>query len=76
MKPDPELDSMLEAAEQEMDPNARLQIYSDIQKYIMDDVKMIPRWEERVFWVGHANLHGLHFQPLGGPWLSDAWFAE
>lgn len=76
MKPFPELDSMLEEAEREMDPDARLAMYSDIQKFIMDNAMIIPRWEERVFWVGQQNLHGLHFQPLGGPWLNDAWFAE
>jgi len=76
MKPDPELDSMLDAAQAEMDLDTRLQMYSDIQKYIMDNAMMIPRWEERVFWVGQQDLHGLHFQPLGGPWLNDIWFAE
>ena len=74
MKPDPELDSMLDAAQAEMDPDTRLQMYSDIQKYIMDNALMIPRWEERVFWVGEQNVYGLHFQPLGGPWLNDIWF--
>jgi peptide/nickel transport system substrate-binding protein len=75
MLPDPELDSMLDAAQSELDHEARMQMYSDIQKYIMDNAKMIPRWEERVFWVGQSDLHGLHFQPLGGPWLNDVWFA-
>lgn len=76
MKPDPELDSMLDAAQAELNLDTRLQLYSDIQKYIMDNAMVIPRWEERVFWVGQQNLHGLHFQPLGGPWLNDVWFAE
>jgi hypothetical protein len=41
----------------------------------MDNALAIPRWEERVFWVAKANIKGLHFQPLGGPWLQDVWIA-
>ena len=73
MKPDPKLDAMLDAATAEMNAEARKQKYSDIQKYIMDNALMIPRYEERVFWVAQARVKGLHFQPLGGPWLHDAW---
>lgn len=75
MKPDPKLDAMLDAGTSEMNPEARKQKYSDIQKYIMDNALMIPRYEERVFWVAQARVKGLHFQPLGGPWLHDAWLA-
>lgn len=76
MLPDPQLDEMLDAAASEMDNEVRMQLYEDIQVYIMEQVKMIPRWEERVFWVGMPNVHGLHFQPLGGAWLNDVWFAD
>jgi len=75
MKPDPKLDSMLDAATSEMNVEARKQKYSEIQKYIMDNALMVPRYEERVFWVAQARVKGLHFQPLGGAWFHDTWLA-
>lgn len=75
MKPDPKLDAMLDAAQADLNPETRKQKYFAIQTYIMDNALIIPRWEERVFWVAKANIKGLHFQPLGGPWLQDTWIA-
>jgi len=75
MKPDPKLDGMLDAAQADLNAETRKQKYFDIQQYIMDNALMIPRYEERVFWVARANVKGLHFQPLGGPWLQDTWIA-
>ena len=75
MKPDPKLDAMLDAAQADVNADTRKQKYFDIQQYILDNALAIPRWEERVFWVAKANIKGLHFQPLGGPWLQDVWIA-
>jgi peptide/nickel transport system substrate-binding protein len=75
MKPDPKLDAMLDAAQADLNAETRKQKYFDIQMYILDNALAIPRWEERVFWVAKANIKGLHFQPLGGPWLQDTWIA-
>jgi peptide/nickel transport system substrate-binding protein len=75
MKPDPKLDAMLDAAQADLNAETRKQKYFDIQMYILDNALAIPRWEERVFWVAKANIKGLHFQPLGGPWLQDVWIA-
>ena len=59
-----------------MNADARKQKYSDIQKYIMDNALMIPRYEERVFWVAQARVKGLHRHPAtsrpgdpGSSWL-------
>ncbi len=73
MKPDPELDRMLDAATAELDPERRKQMYMDIQQYIMDQALTIPLWEEVVLWGANANVQGIHFQPLGGVWLYDMW---
>ncbi len=73
MKPDPELDRMLDAATAEMDPERRKQLYFEIQQYIMDQALTIPLWEEVVLWGANANVQGIHFQPLGGVWLYDMW---
>lgn len=73
MKPDAKMDAMLDAATAEMNAATRKTKYSEIQKYIMDNAMIIPRWEERVFWAASAKLRGIHFQPLGGLYLNDVW---
>jgi peptide/nickel transport system substrate-binding protein len=75
MKPDANLDKMLEDATSEMDPAKRKTMYEDIQKYIMDQALIIPLWEETVLVGASAKVKGLHFQPLGGPWFYDVWKA-
>lgn len=49
-----EFDGMLKAAETELDPAKRKQMYSDIQKYIMDNALMVPIFE-LYFYAAHAN---------------------
>lgn len=73
MKPDPELDRMLDAASAELDAEARGEQYLAIQQYIMDQALVIPLWEETVLWGARADLQGIAFQPLGGVWLYDVW---
>ncbi len=49
-----ELDGMLKAAETELDPDTRKQMYSDIQIYIMDNALMVPIFE-LYFYAAHSN---------------------
>jgi peptide/nickel transport system substrate-binding protein len=49
-----ELDAMLKAAETELDPEARSQMYSDIQLYIMENALMVPIFE-LYFYAAHTN---------------------
>ncbi|HMQ30071.1 MAG TPA: ABC transporter substrate-binding protein [Chloroflexaceae bacterium] len=49
-----ELDGMLKAAETELDPERRKQMYSDIQTYIMENALMVPIFE-LYFYAAHAN---------------------
>ncbi len=76
MKPDPELDRMLDEATAELDPEARREQYFVIQQYIMDQALIIPLWEEVVLWGAAANVEGIHFQPLGGVWFYDTWLQQ
>lgn len=76
MKPDPELDEMLDAAASETDRDARAQMYLDIQTYIMDQALIIPLWEQTIFWGASAKLRGLHPMGLGQIPFYDAWLAE
>jgi peptide/nickel transport system substrate-binding protein len=73
MKPDPELDKMLDAATAELDPEARREQYLAIQQYIMEQALTIPLWEEVVLWGARADVQGVAFQPLGGVWFYDVW---
>ncbi|NJN17749.1 MAG: ABC transporter substrate-binding protein [Oscillochloris sp.] len=55
---DPEFDAMLKAAETELDPEQRKQMYSDIQMYIMENALMVPIFE-LYFYAAHSdNLKG------------------
>jgi peptide/nickel transport system substrate-binding protein len=76
MKPDAELDKMLEEATSDMNRDTRKQKYEEIQKYIMDQALIIPLWEETVLWGARAAVKGLHFQPLGGAWFHDVWLEQ
>ncbi len=49
-----ELDAMLKAAETELDPDKRKQMYSDIQMFIMDNALMVPIFE-LYFYAAHSS---------------------
>jgi len=76
MKPDPTLDQMLDAAAAETDRDKRLQMYHDIQVYIMDQALIIPLWDQVIFWGADAKLKGLHPMSLGQIPFYDSWLAE
>ena len=76
MKPDDELDQMLDAATAESDPEQREQQYQAIQQYIIDQALIIPLWEEVVLWGAANDVQGINFQPLGGVWFYDAWLRQ
>lgn len=56
--PSEELDGMLKAAETELDPAKRKQMYSDIQTYIMDKALMVPIFELYFYAAHDKNLKG------------------
>jgi peptide/nickel transport system substrate-binding protein len=76
MLPDPDLDAKLEAAAAETDPDARKQMYYDIQVYIMDRALIIPLWDQAIFWGAQARLQGLYPMSLAQIPFYDAWLAE
>jgi peptide/nickel transport system substrate-binding protein len=53
-----ELDGMLKAAETELDPDTRKQMYSDIQMYIMENALMVPIFELYFYAAHSTNLKG------------------
>lgn len=76
MKPDADLDKMLDDASAEMDPDKRKEDYVKIQEYIMDNALVIPLWEDAWFWGAAAKVKGIHLQPLGGIWFYDVWMQQ
>lgn len=76
MKPDAVLDEMLDAAAAETDRETRLQMYHDIQVYIMDQALIMPLWEQTIFWGADADLKGLHPMSLGQIPFYNAWLSE
>jgi peptide/nickel transport system substrate-binding protein len=76
MKPDADLDKMLDDATAETDRDKRKQDYLAIQEYIMNQALMIPLWEQSVLWGASSNVKGLHPQVLGQIGFYDAWLKQ
>lgn len=76
MKPDADLDKMLDDATAEMDRDKRKQEYFAIQEYIMNQALMIPLWEQSVLWGASSDVKGLHPQVLGQIGFYDAWLKQ
>lgn len=71
-----EFDTMLKTAETELDPAKRKQMYSDIQKYIMENALMVPIFE-LYFYAAHPNnLKGFVVDGTGFyKYFASAYFA-
>jgi len=76
MKPDATLDQMLDAAAAETNRETRMQMYYDIQVYIMDQALIIPLWDQAIFWGATAKLKELHPMSLGQIPFYNVWLAE
>jgi peptide/nickel transport system substrate-binding protein len=61
----PELDQMLESAESETDIEARSAIYSDIQRYIMENALMVPIFELYFYAAHSTDLSGFAVDGTG-----------
>lgn len=75
--PDEEIDNLLAAGAAEADRNARLQIYQDLQKRIMDLAIWIPLWDVQITHGSAPEFQG--WEALNNPeyvWLYDAYIAE
>ena len=76
MKPDADLDKMLDDATAEIDRDKRKQDYFAIQEYIMNQALMIPLWEQSVLWGASSNVKALHPQALGQIGFYDTWLKQ
>jgi peptide/nickel transport system substrate-binding protein len=63
----PEVDALLEQGYTETDTEARLEIYGEAQRLIMDDAPLIPIWGKKVLMAGQTAIAGLDFNLIGYP---------
>jgi peptide/nickel transport system substrate-binding protein len=72
---DPELDRLLDAGSQELEPERRAKAYADAQHEIVDKVYGIPVYV-LIYSLAAANqVHGLAIDAHGFPAFGDAWLA-
>jgi peptide/nickel transport system substrate-binding protein len=69
----PQLDSLLESALQEVDDAARDKLYSDAQKLLMQDLPWLPLYVPRDVIAVRAQVKGVVVGSMGRILLNDAW---
>jgi peptide/nickel transport system substrate-binding protein len=70
---DDELNFLLEAIASETNPEARLELVADVQRYVIDQAYAIPIFEEPQVFGGAPYLQGIRFEAVGRPWFYAAW---
>lgn len=73
---DEALDEMLNAADTEMDPEARLEMVKEIQRYLLEQATIIPLVSDWYITGSVAPLQDLRYDASFGLTYDDAWFAE
>ncbi|HUG16611.1 MAG TPA: hypothetical protein VMM78_16520, partial [Thermomicrobiales bacterium] len=73
---EPELADMLDAGIGAMDADERLQIYSDVQRYMLENALLIPIYNLANLYATDASLQGIVTDTAGYVFLYDAWFQE
>jgi peptide/nickel transport system substrate-binding protein len=73
---DPELERLLDAGIAEMDATKRLELYSQVQQFLLDKVLLIPIYNLANLAATTANLKGIVSDTAGYIYYYDAWLAE
>jgi peptide/nickel transport system substrate-binding protein len=73
---DPNLDSLLEQGQGSGDPEARKQIYSQIQQIIMENALCVPLVEGLSALVMQDDVQGVSMDTRGFPYFYDAWLQK
>ncbi|MGF7048838.1 peptide/nickel transport system substrate-binding protein [Paenibacillus sp. DS2015] len=68
---DPELDKLLEQGAVEADPTKRLEIYTKVQHYIIDNAVVLPIYVFPYTVAAAESVEGLKFDTLGYPLFND-----
>ncbi len=72
----PEVDSLLDKAAVEQDPDRRAQLYLQAQQQIIDDGVLIPLFHDIAYTLVKPYVHGLTLTPLGIISLESVWIGE
>ncbi|PLR37514.1 TIGR04028 family ABC transporter substrate-binding protein [Chimaeribacter coloradensis] len=73
---DDKLNALLESISAEVDPQKRLQLAGDAQRYLLDNAYVIPIFEEPQVFAGAPWLKGLAFEAVGRPSFYGAWLEK
>ncbi|HEX8034924.1 MAG TPA: hypothetical protein VF510_13800, partial [Ktedonobacterales bacterium] len=61
---DPDLDALMEKADKEQDPKARMSEYNQAEQNIIDKCAWIPILQGKLYWRQRRWVHGFGLNPL------------
>lgn len=73
---DDKLNALLVDISAEVDPQKRLALAGDAQRYLLDQAYEIPIFEEPQVFAGAPYLHDVSFEAVGRPSFYSAWLAK
>jgi peptide/nickel transport system substrate-binding protein len=73
---DETLDSMLIAAETDMDPVTRIEKVKEIQQYVLEQAIIIPFVTDWYITAAAGNVHGLRYDATFGLTYDDVWLSQ
>jgi len=73
---DDKLNTLLTEISAEVNPQQRLKLTGDVQKYLLDQAYVIPIFEEPQVYAGAPYLKGVNFEAVGRPSLYGAWLEK
>ncbi|WP_034917982.1 TIGR04028 family ABC transporter substrate-binding protein [Erwinia sp. 9145] len=73
---DDKLNTLLVDISAEVNPEKRLKLTGDAQRYLLDNAYVIPIFEEPQVFAGSPRLKGIAFEAVGRPSFYSAWLAK
>lgn len=73
---DDKLNALLTAISAEVEPQKRLQLTGDAQRYLLDNAYVIPIFEEPQVFAGAPWVKGVSFEAVGRPSFYSAWLEK
>ena len=73
---DDKLNALLVSISAEVDPQKRLQLTGDAQRYLLENAYVIPIFEEPQVFAGASWVKNVNFEAVGRPSFYGAWIAK
>jgi peptide/nickel transport system substrate-binding protein len=70
---DEHIDDLIQQGVAEADHEARLEIYRELQEYVMDQALTLPVFETVLVHVLQSHVHDFKVDLLGRPYMIDVW---